>query len=92
MRRTDGSLHFFINGIDLGRAATGVPENVFGVLDLYGRTTEVAIVPDVTGTAPIPVTETDGNPGCISAESDESSKHLLLNFPWCSILLEYERL
>lgn len=42
-RKTHGSLHFFVNGVDLGVAATNIPQNVFAVVDLYGRCVEISI-------------------------------------------------
>ena len=36
-----GSLHFFINGLDQGVAATRVPSQIWGVVDLYGMTVKV---------------------------------------------------
>lgn len=40
VRRDDGTLHFFVNGIDQGAAAEKVPEKVYGVIDLYGQAGE----------------------------------------------------
>lgn len=40
VRRDDGTLHFFVNGIDQGAAAERVPEKVYGVIDLYGQAGE----------------------------------------------------
>lgn len=40
VRRDDGTLHFFVNGIDQGAAAEKVPEKIFGVIDLYGQAGE----------------------------------------------------
>jgi neuralized-like protein 4 len=39
-----GSLHFYINGLDQGVAATRVPSQMWGVVDLYGMTVKVTIV------------------------------------------------
>ena len=36
-----GSLHFYINGLDQGVAATRVPSQIWGVVDLYGMTVKV---------------------------------------------------
>uniref|UniRef100_K1RDC5 Neuralized-like protein 4 n=1 Tax=Magallana gigas TaxID=29159 RepID=K1RDC5_MAGGI len=47
-RRGDGTLHFYVNGIDQGQGATGVPPNVYGVIDLYGQAAQTTIV-DHTG-------------------------------------------
>lgn len=41
MRKSNGSLHYFINGLDQGVAATKVPACVWGVVDLYGMTVKV---------------------------------------------------
>ncbi|KAG8187410.1 hypothetical protein JTE90_009486 [Oedothorax gibbosus] len=40
----DGKLHFFVNGIDQGLAASNVPNNVYGVIDLYGQAAKASIV------------------------------------------------
>lgn len=37
MRKSNGNLHYFINGLDQDVAAKNVPETVWGVVDLYGR-------------------------------------------------------
>lgn len=44
MRKPDGNLHYFINGLDQGVAAQRVPSTVWGVIDLYGMTIQVSIV------------------------------------------------
>ncbi len=36
-----GNLHFYINGLDQGVAATRVPQHMWGVVDLYGMTVKV---------------------------------------------------
>jgi len=41
MRKSNGNLHYFINGLDQGVAATKVPSWVWGVVDLYGMTVKV---------------------------------------------------
>lgn len=43
MRRPNGSLHFYINGLDQGVAATRIPSPVWGVIDLYGMTMKVTL-------------------------------------------------
>lgn len=42
-RKLNGNLHFFVNGVDMGLAATNVPQKVHAVVDLYGRCVEVSI-------------------------------------------------
>ncbi|KAK3730103.1 hypothetical protein QZH41_013738, partial [Actinostola sp. cb2023] len=39
----DGTVHFYVNGEDMGEAANDVPQNVYGVLDLYGRSAQATI-------------------------------------------------
>ena len=46
MRKDDGCLHFFVNSTDLGIAAQSVPDNVYGVVDLFGQCAQVTIVSD----------------------------------------------
>lgn len=41
MRKPNGDLHYFINGLDQGIAAHRVPPIVWGVIDLYGMTIKV---------------------------------------------------
>ncbi|XP_074025291.1 neuralized E3 ubiquitin protein ligase 4 [Leptinotarsa decemlineata] len=44
LRKENGVLHFFVNGIDQGSAASNVPERIFGVIDLYGQAVEATII------------------------------------------------
>lgn len=43
MRNSSGDLHYFINGLDQGVAASNVPVLFWGVVDLYGRTVKVYV-------------------------------------------------
>ena len=43
VRKVSGDLHFYINGLDQGIAATNVPACVWGVVDLYGMTVKASI-------------------------------------------------
>lgn len=43
MRKSDNTLHFFLNGADLGVAASDIPEVVFGVVDLYGAAIKATV-------------------------------------------------
>jgi len=45
MRTTAGILHFFVNGRDLGVAASAVPPAVYAVVDVYGRCMQVTASP-----------------------------------------------
>ena len=44
MIKTGGELHYYINGLDQGIAATTVPSPVWAVVDLYGMTVKVGSV------------------------------------------------
>jgi len=44
LRKEDGTIHFYVNDIDQGLAASGVPQNVYGVIDLYGQAAQATIV------------------------------------------------
>ncbi|KAM3968620.1 neuralized E3 ubiquitin protein ligase 4 [Aphomia sociella] len=44
MRKSNGKLHYFINGVDQGVATNKVEQQVWGVVDLYGMTVKVTIV------------------------------------------------
>ncbi|ELT95486.1 hypothetical protein CAPTEDRAFT_101277 [Capitella teleta] len=48
MRKEDGTLHFYVNGMDQGAAATNVPSAVYGVLDLYGQAAQATMI-DISG-------------------------------------------
>jgi len=43
MRNDDGTLHFFVNGVDQGLASRDVPPCVYGVIDLYGQAAQATI-------------------------------------------------
>ena len=59
--------HVIINGSDLGLAVGNVSSNVFGVIDIYGRCTEVELVhdsdisPSVVEPAPLALVSRDNN-------------------------------
>lgn len=44
MRKRNGDLHYYINGLDQGVAVSSLPARVWGVVDMYGRTVKVTIV------------------------------------------------
>lgn len=43
-RKENGCLHFFVNGVDQGVAASNIPEEIYGAIDLYGQAVEASIV------------------------------------------------
>ncbi|ERL95247.1 hypothetical protein D910_12514 [Dendroctonus ponderosae] len=44
VRKENGQLHFFVNGVDQGSAANNVPEKLYGVIDLYGQCVAVSLI------------------------------------------------
>ena len=44
MRSSESELHFFVNGVDQGTAATGIPARVYAVIDMYGKCAQVSIM------------------------------------------------
>ena len=44
IRKSNGNLHYFINGLDQGVAASRLPAQTWGVVDLYGMTVKVTLV------------------------------------------------
>ena len=44
VRKSNGNLHYFINGLDQGVAASRLPSQTWGVVDLYGMTVKVTLV------------------------------------------------
>ena len=43
IRKSNGNLHYFINGLDQGVAASRLPAQIWGVVDLYGMTVKVRV-------------------------------------------------
>ena len=43
MRKSDNTLHFFINGEDVGKRIKTIPTVLYGVVDLFGQAEEVTI-------------------------------------------------
>ncbi|KAK0040385.1 neuralized-like protein 4 [Biomphalaria pfeifferi] len=56
VRKSDGTVHFFVNGVDQGASASNVPANVYGVIDLYGMAAQATIV-DLSDTLTSPDTD-----------------------------------
>ena len=52
MRRSNGSLVYFINGAELGVAVSALPRLVYAVVDLYGKCSKVRLTSTAGGTAP----------------------------------------
>ncbi|XP_063043226.1 neuralized-like protein 4 isoform X2 [Engraulis encrasicolus] len=54
VRKEDGSLHFFVNGVAQGPAAWNVPACVYAVVDLYGQAAQATIMDDMADLPPLP--------------------------------------
>lgn len=80
VRKEDGSLHFFVNGVPQGPAAWNVPPSVYAVVDLYGQAAQATIMDDMADLPPLPDDSSEGpvamSPGSpcsvtgVSASSD----------------------
>ena len=46
MRTSSGELHLYVNGKDQGKAATGIPTNVYAALDMFGLCEQVSVFRD----------------------------------------------
>ncbi|XP_053318739.1 LOW QUALITY PROTEIN: neuralized-like protein 4 [Spea bombifrons] len=79
VRRDDGTLNFFVNGVAQGVAAWNVPPNVFAVVDLYGQAAQATIV-DEADSLPLPADEDEalspGTPCALQSLSDLRFHHL----------------
>ncbi|XP_065806453.1 neuralized-like protein 4 isoform X4 [Labrus bergylta] len=60
VRKEDGSLHFFVNGVAQGPAAWNVPPSVYAVVDLYGQAAQATIMDDMVDLPPLPEDSSDG--------------------------------
>lgn len=61
MRTSDGNLYFYVNGESQGLAATGLPAQVYGIVDLYGQCVQVSITS--------PLLREHNNDDCLSGSS-----------------------
>uniref|UniRef100_A0A668AJ46 Neuralized-like protein 4 n=1 Tax=Myripristis murdjan TaxID=586833 RepID=A0A668AJ46_9TELE len=59
VRKEDGSLHFFVNGVAQGPAAWNVPPSVYAVVDLYGQAAQATIMDDMD-LPPLPEDSSEG--------------------------------
>ena len=46
MRTSGGMLHLYVNGVDQGAAATGIPSRIWAIVDMYGKCAQVTVVED----------------------------------------------
>uniref|UniRef100_A0A7N6A0U2 Neuralized-like protein 4 n=1 Tax=Anabas testudineus TaxID=64144 RepID=A0A7N6A0U2_ANATE len=60
VRKEDGSLHFFVNGVAQGPAAWNVPPSVYAVVDLYGQAAQATIMDDMVDLPPLPEDNSEG--------------------------------
>ncbi|XP_060219403.1 neuralized-like protein 4 isoform X3 [Meriones unguiculatus] len=51
-RTASGELRLWVNGRDCGVAATGLPARVWAVVDLYGKCTQITVLPPEPGLSP----------------------------------------
>uniref|UniRef100_A0A4W5JSR6 Neuralized-like protein 4 n=1 Tax=Hucho hucho TaxID=62062 RepID=A0A4W5JSR6_9TELE len=60
VRKEDGSLHFFVNGVAQGPAAWNIPPSVYAVVDLYGQAAQATIMDDMADLPPLPEDSSEG--------------------------------
>ena len=78
MRKDDGCLHFFVNSTDLGIAAQSVPDNVYGVVDLFGQCAQVTIISDAQENGEVTLANTlNGKMNLINFLSPHIEKQIL---------------
>ena len=53
MRKEDGSLVLYVNGQEQGVVVTGLPKEVYGVVDVYAQCVKVAICRERTKDHPV---------------------------------------
>jgi len=41
LKRANGDVHYFVNGVDIGVATTGMTQQVWGAINLYGMAAKV---------------------------------------------------
>ncbi|XP_054850527.1 neuralized-like protein 4 [Eublepharis macularius] len=82
VRKEDGTLHFFVNGVAQGPAAWNVPPNIYAVVDLYGQAAQATIADDAD-LLPLPDDLSEGNnqlspssPSSVASGSDLRFHHL----------------
>ncbi|XP_026545834.1 neuralized-like protein 4, partial [Notechis scutatus] len=87
-RTASGELHLWVNGQDCGVAAMGIPPRVWAVVDLYGKCTQITVVPgnveeaeegpsrDEALEAPCNQTRPDKFPSSLESENGFSSTEL----------------
>lgn len=75
-RTANSELHLWVNGQDCGTAATGIPARVWAVVDLYGKCTQITVVPSHPEEAEEGEAHDEGNP----EKGDKPSLHLSLFF------------
>lgn len=46
MVKSNGSVHFYVNGVDQGEASKNIPAGVYGVVDLYGQAAQITLCRD----------------------------------------------
>lgn len=78
VRREDGTLHFFVNGMTQGPAAWNVPPGVYAVVDLYGQAAQATIVDDVGEGRAGP-----GQEGRVASEASETTVGLMGDVLFC---------
>lgn len=76
-RTAVGELRLWVNGRDCGVAATGLPARVWAVVDLYGKCTQITVLPPEPGFCPpVPLPTPPLEPSAEQGTSGEEGEDL----------------
>ena len=48
MRKSDNSLHFYLNGVNIGKKVQTIPAVLYGVVDVFGQAEKVTLTGEAT--------------------------------------------
>ncbi|XP_040064057.1 neuralized-like protein 4 [Ixodes scapularis] len=82
VRKSNGNLHYYINGMDQGMASNSVPQVVYGVVDLYGMTVKVTLL-DRSDPSLSLVTSPSDESKAIKDDTNDRETERLLFHPRC---------
>ncbi|KAK8759132.1 hypothetical protein V5799_003230 [Amblyomma americanum] len=82
VRKSNGNLHYYINGMDQGVASGNVPPVVYGVVDLYGMTVKVTLL-DHTDSCHRQVASPSDESKAIKDDTNDRETERLLFHPRC---------
>lgn len=82
VRKSNGNLHYYINGMDQGMASNSVPQIVYGVVDLYGMTVKVTLLDHSDPSLSLVTSPSDESKAIKDDTNDRETERLLFH-PRC---------